>query len=201
MSFCASATLPVSNSALITFCWLSENDTPERRNAVRPVSGSCSALPSWIAAPFKSPPIAVARLAVAFNAAGNTSPLILVNVSNSACAPIAASSEYVVRFCISLAIAESCPTDCPAAPAVDLTRASSCAIANCDSDVSSINFLKITPAPSTAPSFAIVPPSVAARLPVSPSLLPSSSSTVTAPEASTLMDSVARSAIAIASPQ
>ena len=130
MSVCASASLPVSAIDLMTAFCSSLNWMPDRDSALRLATGSLSALPNWIDAPFRSPSKRVARSSAACCVRANCSPLMLVNVSSCAVASFRmVSSPNSVLLCRSLAMACSCLDVNPAWLPVDLRPASTCAMA------------------------------------------------------------------------
>ena len=91
ISACAPAISFIAIICLIVSFCDSVKLTPTRRKASKPLSGSCSALPNWIAVPCRSiadvSPCAKATAisCMARVARGNTSPPILVNVSSMFC--------------------------------------------------------------------------------------------------------------------
>jgi len=89
--------LAATISLTISFC-ASVKVIPDRPSAVIPKTGSFSALPTCSAAELRSVPMAVARSSVALVASSNWSPLICVNVSNTPCMALVASSPKFVTF-------------------------------------------------------------------------------------------------------
>ncbi len=89
---CAPAVLPSSiRSLMVAFC-SSVNLVPALDRASRPVMGSSSALPSWMAALRRSVPSAVDRFRTASVAPANASPVMRGNDNRSPCASSMASS-------------------------------------------------------------------------------------------------------------
>ena len=88
----APATFPASTMALIIASWSAVNCTPLRLSADKPAMGSLSALPTCIAALSRSIPSACDMSRMDCVALPKFSPLMLVNVARTFCAPRMASS-------------------------------------------------------------------------------------------------------------
>ena len=127
---CAPATSPDSTRAAICSFCCAVNCTPARPRAVTPLIGSFSALPTCTDALVRSVPRRVDRFRMATCALSNCVPVTFVKVSRLAVTSLRIwSSSYRLMRCRPAAISSSCATLRPAAPPVDWTAASTCAIA------------------------------------------------------------------------
>ena len=137
----APATLPASTMALIIASWSAVNCTPLRLSAAKPATGSFSALPTCIAALSRSMPNACDMSRMDCVALPKFSPLMLVKVARTFCAPRMASSEnndWPDVALMALAIFAISAAVNPAAPPVDLITASVCAMTESNAAASSI---------------------------------------------------------------